>query len=298
MQVERAGVAHLAQHAVAGVEPAHGAVGLPARPGVEAARRIVLLGHPGQAVARAALPQGFRRRGEQAPAVPAPPPPRLDEQRADLAPRLRAQWAVGGDVGRARGDEPDRPLALGRRRAPPRPRRPRPTPRAASGPDRCSIAAAGTRSAYAAAQVAVWMRVISSTSAATAGRTVARAMPYGYRIPGDRIRWPWQRCRGDVDVPVALDRPRCGVRPVGLDLPGQPLRAPVRATAARGRVPVPDRRRAAGRGRALRRRAARRSGGRPRSSAPPRSRASCCPRGATAWSWSPSRACRPGWPRC
>jgi len=66
-----------------------------------------------------------------------------------------------------------------------------------------------------------------------------------------------ETCRGDVDVPVALDRPRGGVRPVGLHLPGQPLRAPVRATAARGRVPVPGRRRAAGRGRALRRRAGR-----------------------------------------
>src|SRR4051794_17866940 len=124
----------------------------------------------------------------------------------------------------------------------------------ASGPDRCSMAAAGTRSAYAAAQVAVWMRVISSTSAGQAGRTVARAIRHGYRIPRDRVRWAWQRCGGADDVPTALDRPRGGLRPVGLDLPGQPLRAPVRAATARGRLPVPGRRRAAGRDRALRRR--------------------------------------------
>ena len=64
-------------------------------------------------------------------------------------------------------------------------------------------------------------------------------------------------CGGDDDVPAALDRPRRGVRALGIDLPGQPLRDPLRAAAARGRIPVPDRRRAAGRDRALRRRSRR-----------------------------------------
>src|SRR4051812_15457831 len=53
-------------------------------------RRRVGLRHPGHPVERPALAQCLRSRGQQPPAVPAPAPPRLDEQRADLRPVLGA----------------------------------------------------------------------------------------------------------------------------------------------------------------------------------------------------------------
>lgn len=62
-EVEAAGEPDLAEHALAGVEGADGAVGVPAGPPVEAERGVVALGDPGDAAAGAVGPQpGGRRR--------------------------------------------------------------------------------------------------------------------------------------------------------------------------------------------------------------------------------------------
>jgi putative flippase GtrA len=62
-EVEGAGEADLAEHALAGVEGADGAVGVPAGPAVEGEGGVVALGDPGDAAAGAVGPQarGGRR---------------------------------------------------------------------------------------------------------------------------------------------------------------------------------------------------------------------------------------------
>ena len=222
--------------------------------------------------------------------MPAPPPPGLDEQRADLAPRLRAQWAVGGHVGRARGDEPDRPPALGgHEHRPGLHGRDPGLPGLGPGQvlDRGGGDEIGVRGRPGGGLDAGDLLDVGGDGRADCGEGHA----YGYRIPGDRIRWPWKLV--GVTSTSRLPWIALGVVYVlwGSHLPGQPLRAPVRATAARGRVPVPGRRRAAGPWSCSASPGGPRPVDAPRSSAPPCFRASCCPRGATAWSWSPSR----GW---
>ena len=200
-------------------------------------------------------PQRLGRGGQQPAAVAAPPPARLDQQRAHLGDRRPSSppWCAAAQNPTVHSPSPRRtrvPAAGTDRRPPGRagrgavssaiappgraPRRP---------PARCRTGCGPARRRRRRRPGGRWRR-----PSRMIGR-VAAARHGGAPGPRRETRRGWLSMEGDAVAErtphPAVDRARRGVRALGIDLPGQPLHHRVDAPAARQRLPLHDGRPAA-----------------------------------------------------